>query len=152
VNVRLLLTSWAVWFCLQAPATDTALVGPPTAMPTCVAGTFTATAPPGVTVRAVRFANPATFEPVATIKDLTGPLWIRSRMPSQVRLSLGVRSLRASSLPAAPLLSIPCRRSAATDGSVRVRPEHALASRTTKSAREGRASSACSEVNPSSVS
>jgi ferric-dicitrate binding protein FerR (iron transport regulator) len=36
-------------------------------------------------------------------------------MHSQVRPSLGGRSLRASSPLAAPLLSIPCRRSAASD-------------------------------------
>jgi feruloyl esterase len=41
-------------------------------MPTCVEATFTVTAPPGVTVRAARFVNPVTFEPVATIKDLAG--------------------------------------------------------------------------------
>jgi hypothetical protein len=42
-------------------------------------------------------------------------LSIRSRMQSQVRPSQARRSLRAPSLPAAPLLSIPCRRSAASD-------------------------------------
>ncbi len=48
----------------------------------------------------------------------TGPVLNRrqhSRMLFQVRPSLGRRFLRASSLLAAPLLSIPCRRSAASD-------------------------------------
>jgi hypothetical protein len=53
--------------------------------------------------------------------SMTLLLWIRSRMQSQVRLSLRVQSLRASSLPAAPLLSIPCRRSAASDRALPIR-------------------------------
>src|SRR5688500_6355213 len=67
-----LLKSWAVWCCLQAPATGAGPAGAPTAMPTCVEATFTRTAGPGVSVRAARFVNAATFEPIATIKDLTG--------------------------------------------------------------------------------
>ena len=41
----------------------------PSPAPTCVEATFTVATRPGTTVRAVQFVRPATFAPVATIKN-----------------------------------------------------------------------------------